>query len=91
MEQTALGGVNDVQTVSGPGHTEKMDILIVTAVRSAELHEWVLGDLAKQLRKANISFAMSVVSFAWNNSAPTRPVCVKLYIWIFFLFYKFCR
>ena len=32
----------------------------------------LLGAFAK-LRKATISFVMSVCPYAWNNSAPTRP------------------
>ena len=50
-----------------------------------------LGALAK-LRKANITFAMSVSPYvcllvrtsSWNNLAPTLQICVKIYISLFF-------
>jgi hypothetical protein len=37
-----------------------------------------------KLRKANISFVMSVCSSAWNNSAPTGRIFMKFGIWVFF-------
>ena len=51
------------------------------AVSGAE--EGILGAFAK-LRIATISFVMSVRLSAWNNSAPTGPIFVKLGIRIFF-------
>ena len=36
-----------------------------------------------KLRKATISF-MSFWPSAWNNSAPTRRIFMKIYIWVFF-------
>jgi hypothetical protein len=40
-----------------------------------------LGAFAK-LRKATISFAMSVRLSVWNNSAPTERIFMKFYIWV---------
>ena len=40
--------------------------------------------LNTKLRKAIISFVMSVNLSAWNNSAPTGRIFMKLYIWVFF-------
>jgi hypothetical protein len=41
-----------------------------------------------RLQKATISFVvsvcLSVCPFAWNNSAPTRMIFTKFYIWAFF-------
>jgi hypothetical protein len=42
-----------------------------------------LGAFAK-LRKATISFVMSVYPSAWNNSAPTELISIKHDIWAFF-------
>ena len=42
-----------------------------------------LGAFAK-LRKATISFVMSVRLSAWSISAPTGPTFMKFYIWAFF-------
>ena len=42
-----------------------------------------LGVFAK-LRKATLSFVMSVRPSAWNNSAPTERIFMKFYILIFF-------
>ena len=36
-----------------------------------------------KLRKATISFIMSVRPSAWKNSASTRQVFMKIYIWVF--------
>jgi hypothetical protein len=45
--------------------------------------DWFLGAFAK-LRKAIISFVMSVCPSAWNNSAPTGWIFMKFDIWAFF-------
>ena len=37
-----------------------------------------------KLRKATISFVMSVRPSAWNNSAPTGRIFMKFDIWLFF-------
>ena len=42
-----------------------------------------LGAFA-QLRKAAISFVMSVRPSSWNNSAPTGRTVIKFYIAVFF-------
>jgi hypothetical protein len=42
-----------------------------------------LGEFRK-LRKATISFVMSICPSAWNNSAPTGRIFMKLDIWVFF-------
>jgi len=42
-----------------------------------------LGAFAK-LRKATISFVMSVCPSAWNNSTPTGRIFVKFDVWEFF-------
>jgi len=47
------------------------------------LTDWFLGAFAK-LRKAAISFAMSVRPSAWNNSAPAGRITMKFGIWVFF-------
>jgi hypothetical protein len=36
------------------------------------------------LRKATVSYDMSVCSSAWNNSAPTGRIFMKFYSWVFF-------
>jgi hypothetical protein len=38
-----------------------------------------LGPFAK-LRKATTGFVMSVLPFAWNNSAPNGRILIKFYI-----------
>ena len=43
----------------------------------------VLGVFAK-LRKATVSFIMSVRPSAWNNSAPTGQILIQFYVWAFF-------
>jgi hypothetical protein len=43
----------------------------------------VLGAFA-ELRKATISFVMSVRPSAWNNLAPTGQIFMKFGIWLFF-------
>jgi hypothetical protein len=47
------------------------------------LTSWLLGAFAK-LRKANISFIMSVRPSEWNNTAPTERFFMKFDIWVFF-------
>jgi hypothetical protein len=37
-----------------------------------------------KLRKATVSFVMSVWQFAWNNSAPNGRILMKFDIWAFF-------
>jgi hypothetical protein len=48
-------------------------------VHTQTLPRRLLGTLAKLL-KATISFVMSVRLSAWNNSAPTERIFMKLYI-----------
>jgi len=43
----------------------------------------VLGAFAK-LRRATISFVMSVRPSVWNTSAPTKRILVTFDIWAFF-------
>jgi hypothetical protein len=43
----------------------------------------LLGAFAK-LRKTTLSFPMTVCPFSWNNSAPTRRILMKIYVWAFF-------
>jgi len=42
----------------------------------------------RKIAKKSVSFVMSVYSSArpseWNNLAPTRPILLKLDIWVFF-------
>jgi len=47
-----------------------------------EYHVRLLGAFSK-LRKATISFVMSVRLCAWNNSVPTGRVFMKSDIWVF--------
>jgi len=47
-----------------------------------EYHVGLLGALSK-LRKATVSFVMSVRLCAWNNSVPTGRVFMKSDIWVF--------
>jgi hypothetical protein len=44
---------------------------------------YILGAFLK-LRKATISFIMSVCPFAWNNSAAYGRIFITLHIWLFF-------
>ena len=46
------------------------------------LSEAFLGAFTK-LRKATMSFVMSVLLSAWNNSAPTGRIVMKFDIWVF--------
>jgi hypothetical protein len=48
---------------------------------------WYLGALAKLLRRARLSDRPS----AWNNSAPTARIFVKISISIVFFFSKICQ
>ena len=41
------------------------------------------GAFAK-LRRASVSFVVSVLPSVWNNSALTERICMKFYIWGFF-------
>jgi len=43
----------------------------------------LLGAFAK-VRKATVSFDMSVSPSVWNNSAHTGRISMKFYIWAFF-------
>jgi hypothetical protein len=63
-------------------------ITLLQPVELAEFHksleekrktEEFLGAF-KKLRKAAISFVMSVFPSTWNNSAPTGPILMKFYI-----------
>jgi len=38
---------------------------------------------SQKLRKATISFVMSVLPFSWNNSAPTGRIFLKFDVWVF--------
>jgi hypothetical protein len=46
-------------------------------------YSFLLGAFAN-LRKATISFVMSVCPSAWNNSVPTGRILMRLDIWAFF-------
>jgi hypothetical protein len=49
-----------------------------------KMHMWILSCVLRafeKLRKANISFVMSVCLSAWNNSSPTRRIFMKCDIW----------
>jgi hypothetical protein len=50
---------------------------------TAKWNVFFLGAYAK-LRKATISFVMSVRPSAWNNSAPAGRIFVKFDIWVYF-------
>jgi len=39
----------------------------------------------EKLRKATISFVMSICPSAWNNPAPTRQIFMKFDIWVIFV------
>jgi hypothetical protein len=45
---------------------------------------WVFLRAVAILRKATISFVMSICPSAWNNSAPTGRILMKLDVWGFF-------
>ena len=63
------------------------------AAPNRKIYVWFLGAVAK-LRKATICFVMSVRPSTWNNSALTRRIFMKFYIWGFFenvrRNFKFC-
>jgi len=48
---------------------------------------FLLGALTK-LRKATVSFIMSVRQSAWNKSSPTGRIFMKFYIWGFLKIWK---
>jgi len=47
------------------------------------LSVWFLRRVRK-MRKAIVSFVMSVRLSAWNNSVPAGRIFIKFYVWIFF-------
>jgi hypothetical protein len=56
---------------------------------STECFRWHFLDSLTELRKATISFVMSVCPSGWNNSAPAGRIFMKYGIWV--LLSKICR
>jgi len=57
--------------------------LVTTQASGGHFHNSFLIAFAK-LRRATISFVMSVRLSVWNNSTPTGRFFMKFYIWYFF-------
>jgi hypothetical protein len=49
-----------------------------------EIWSGAFGRFSQNLRKATVSFVLSVCPSAWNKSVPTGRICMKLDIWILF-------
>jgi hypothetical protein len=78
---------NDLNWISGL-YCQRVKLLfgVINQLTYISENYWIEGDFLgafAKLRKATVSFVTSVCPSAWNNSAPTRRVLMKLDIWDF--------